>query len=150
MPIFIIPHRQRIWQAIASAYRPPNNPFALYAEDERIGKYHAGTLGINFQSGVNTLSLHNAWLTGYWPGGYPLRIPSEGRAASFPDMISPWTAASGMGYSIIPNTEPLVPPVVVRHGDVPAWVQAYFNYLQNQVDIYGVVVRRERRPEVAR
>ena len=101
MPIFIIPHRQRIWQAIASAYRPPNNPFALYAEDERIGKYHAGTLGINFQSGVNTLSLHNAWLTGYWPGGYPLRIPSEGRAASFPDMISPWTAASGMGYSII-------------------------------------------------
>ena len=145
MPVHLIPNGQRMWQAIASAYRPPNAPFALYAEDERIGHYHAGTLGINFATGVNTLSLHNAWLAGDWFGAYPLRIPEEGRAATFPRMVTPQEAARGIGYSLDTGAVQL-PEIVPNEPDAPAWVKAYWGYLQNQVDLYGSVVRRETRP----
>lgn len=141
MPIHSIPHKQRIWQAIASAYQPPNSPFALYAEDELIGIYHAATLGINFTTGVNTLSLHNAWLTGDWFGPYPLRIPDEGRAVTFPRMLTPEQAAAGIGY---PLEEGLPLPSIPQQ-DAPAWVKAYWGWLQNQVEQYGEVVRRETR-----
>jgi len=151
MPVEIIPNGERIWQSVARAYRPPNRPFALYAEDERIGEFHAGTLAINFQVGVNTLSMHNAWLTGDWFGGYPLRLPQEGRFATFPSMVTPQQAADGIGYSLVPGSAPIVPPVpTIPQADVPAWVQAYYNYLQNQIDVYGYIVRRELRPEFAR
>src|SRR5690606_36670358 len=133
----------RIWQAIASAYRPPNSPFALYAEDSLIGKYHAATLGINFAPGVNTLSLHNAWLTGDWFGPYPLRIPEEGRAVTFPNMLTPDQAAAALGYAL----ETAVPQPTIPDQDAPAWVKAYWGWLQNQVDLYGSVIRRETRGE---
>lgn len=139
--IALVPNGQRIWQAVAAAYRPPNSPFALYGEDFKMGEYHAGTLGINFAPGVNVLSMHNAWLAGDWFNGYPLRLPDEGRMATFPRMVTPQQAAEGIGYA----PEPLLPSI--PQADVPAWVQAYYNWLQNQVDVYGVVVRRELRGE---
>lgn len=151
MAIYHVPEGQKLWQAVASAYRPPNQPYAMYAADERIGALHAGTLAINFAPGVNTLSLHNAWLVSDWPDGYPLRVPDEGRAAAFPRMLTPEEVAKALGYSLDPGSpDPILPPENVRPSDVPAWVQAYYNWLQNQVDVYGVVVRREKRPEFAR
>lgn len=147
MGVHPIPNGQRLWQAVAAAYRPPNAPFALYAEDERMGHFHAGTLGINFALEVNTLSMHNAWLTGDWFGAYPLRIPEEGRAATFPRMVTPQEAARGIGYSLEPGLGPdMAPEFIDNEPDAPAWVQAYWGYLKNQVDLYGVVVRRETRP----
>lgn len=148
--MYLVPQGQRIWQAVASAYRPPNLPFALYGDDERMGAYHVGTLGINFCLDVNTLALHNAWMVGEWFGGYPLRIPDEGRAATFPRMLSPQQAADGIGYDLgQPTADELLertrPPV--RPAPIPEWVAAYYAWLENQVDIYGVVVRREQRPE---
>lgn len=147
--IYLVPTGQRIWQAVAQAYRPPNLPFALYGDDERMGAYHAATLGLNFQLGVNTLSLHNAWLTGDWYTGYPLRIPNESWMVTFPRMLTPQEAANAIGYDISPPTEDgLLESTrpAVRPSDVPAWVQAYVDWLLNQVDMYGSVVRRESMP----
>src|SRR5690606_16083890 len=93
-----VPEGRRIWQEVAEAFRPPNDPFALYAQDERIGTLHAATLAINFEMGVNTLSLHNAWNVGHWFGPYPLRIPDEERVTTFPRMVTPEEAAEAMGY----------------------------------------------------
>lgn len=144
MPIHLVPEGKRVWQEVAEAYRPPNDPFALYAQDERIGVYHAGVLAINFQMGVNTLSLHNAWTVGDWFGPYPLRVPAQERIEGFPRMVTPQEAADAIGYDI-PASEGGVVTQVTAGDDVPEWVRAYLGWLQNQIDKYGYVVRREVR-----
>lgn len=146
MAVHGVPEGRRIWQEVAEAFRPPNDPFALYAQDERIGTLHAATLAINFEMGVNTLSLHNAWNVGHWFGPYPLRIPDEERVTTFPRMVTPEEAAEAMGYEIPPSSGVSIPNLGFET-DVPAWVLAYRNWLLNQVELYGSVVRRETRRE---
>lgn len=140
--IHVIPQGQRIWQSVAAAYRPPNDPFALYAQDEEIGKLHAGTLAINFEMGVNTLSMHNAWMVGDWFAPYPLRLPPEDRMDVFPNMVTPEQAAQLISYEI-PLTAASAQQAA--EADVPAWVLAYRGYLLNQIDQYGFIVRRQTR-----
>lgn len=135
----------RIWQMVASAYRPPNTPFALYAEDTLMGMLHAGTLAINFEPEINELTLLNPWAVDTWLGSYPLRIPSEERAATFPTLLSMEQVAAGIGYSLEVGTPPILAPAEVTDTDVPAWVQAYRDHLKNQIDVYGTIVKRNTR-----
>jgi hypothetical protein len=137
---------RRIWQEVAEAYRPPNDPFALYAQDERIGTLHAATLAINFELGVNTLSLHNAWNVGDWFGPYPLRLPDAEWVETFPRMVTPEEAAEAVGYEV-PASERNIQVGVGFGDDAPEWVRAYRAWLLGQVERYGSVVRRETRRE---
>lgn len=145
MAVHGVPEGRRIWQEVAEAFSPPNDPFALYAQDERIGTLHAATLAINFEMGVNTLSLHNAWTVGDWFGPYPLRIPDEERVATFPRMVTPMEAAEAIGYEVPPSVRGVTPSGI--DADAPAWVRAYQGWLLNQIELYGSVVRRETRRE---
>jgi len=79
MPLVPVPEGRAIWQQVAEAYRPPNDPFSLYSQDEQQGVLHAATLAINFELFVNALPMHNAWSAGHWFGPYPLRIVDEER-----------------------------------------------------------------------
>lgn len=144
MPIRLVAEKRRIWQEIAEAYRPPNDAFALYAQDQKVGEYHAATLAINFTTGVNTLSMHNAWGTGDWFGPYPLRVPHPDRLVGFPRMVTPEEAAEAIGYEI-PASSGAQLPQPGFDSEVPEWVKAYHGYLLNQIDLYGHIVRRELR-----
>lgn len=154
MPIHLIPDGQRIWQAIASAYRPDKRPFALYAPDEKIGELHVGTLAINFEPDINMLTMHNPWMVGNWLEAYPLRLPDLEQMVLFPKLVTPAEAATGIGYVIADPEDfspdhiapmPEIPQGVGFGGNVPAWVQAYRNWLLNQIEYYGSIVKRETR-----
>lgn len=144
MPLVPVPDGRAIWQQVAEAYRPPNDPFSLYSQDEQQGVLHAATLAINFELFVNALPMHNAWSAGHWFGPYPLRIVDEERLALFPRLVTPEEAAEVIGYTI-PPSERTVRSGALDLDGIPEWVRAYRYYLQRQVERHGRVVRRELR-----
>lgn len=158
MPLLPVPREQRIWQFLAEFYKPPNNPWAAFAPDRKMGAFHMGTLAINFEPGtVNQMSLHNPWAIDLWPTAYPLRVPDEWAMTDFPDGYDPSWVAYVIGYSLNLGVEdPITTPGVIgpdgrtppsNEGELPAWVAAYVAWLQQQLDRYGEIRVRQLRPE---
>lgn len=140
--IFRLPEGQQVYQAVAELLASAKTPYTVYAPDREMGRNVAATLAVNFQVGVNPLTLHNPWAIPEWPGGYPLRIPEEQFLETFPMGGTPRQVLHNIGYPPIGDA-----PVPLPEEPLPAWVQAYFNWLQNQIDRYGHVKRYQVKPD---
>lgn len=154
MPVIVIPREKRWWQIVAEEYRPANDAWAKYAPDRQIGALHTGTLAINFEPGINPVSLHNPWAMDLWPGGYHLRIPDEWAFEDFPDGFTPEQVAAWLGYTLEPGADnPLVGPSPIPQGilddpDMPYWVRAYVTWLRQQIARYGEIRVRQTEPDI--
>lgn len=163
MPLLTVPEEKRIWQLVAEYYRRAQSPWTPYAPDRLIGGFHMGTLAINFEMGVNRISLHNPWAVDLWPGSYALRVPDEWSMSDFHQGYSASWVAFVIGYTnALGADNPVTAPAVLDEDgnvsagggsgatgdgtDLPEWVRAYVAWLQQQIERYGEVRYRNVRP----
>ncbi len=134
MRLITVEESKKIWQVVAEAYRSPNNPYARYAPDVRIGLYHLATLALNFDADLHGEELYNPFTLDFIPGGFTLAVPGEAELASFPNLNTFEEIAAFIGY--VPYTESGQPwqdePVSLPQEDVPQWVKTFILFAQER------------------
>lgn len=127
MRVVPLPNGQRLWQFVATQFRPVDDPWAQYAHDSLIDQYVLATYLINTVPFLAPLTLFSYFTPDLWPGGYFLAVPTDEEVESFPDLVTPAEAAAVLGYALGVDTDaPMLSfPEPVREVSVtgiPGWV----------------------------
>ncbi len=143
-------HNEKLWQGVARWYKPAASAWAKYANDKYIGTYMMMVYAVNFQPGVNGLSLDNPWAIDTFEGGYELFVPEETSRESFPKGVTleEFYANAGIDPS---NPDVVVSgrlPDYIRDNGALSWTAKYLSRLKDKRALYNPRIAPDLAAEV--